>query len=496
MRTQGHFFLLSVTILTLSCSDYQADLDLKNQQGPEAKEQLSLNLPAGKTVKVMTYNVLSDPLCRDSHKQNMHALADFIKQEAIGVAGLQEVLTFSDSDCKNSQGKKMSVNHGQSLLERFNTHKTESNFQISLREKTYVSASQGSQKKQLMRVFLHTDPLVSWDDFPVSDGNSQGAESIVVKTALGEIRFVNLHPQPGKQALALGKSLEQYINHLKKLDSLPIVILGDFNLRYDYENALSVLKSIESLGFYRACNPARFPLGNCNDTVRDDKSLYAIDHVFIDQRANFVVRNAYVAQNLGFSDHLPLIVELEAPPQWTKVFSAVSPAGDRALIHGDELGKFKGLGWTVWGEGGVRDEPLGCLFIKPEDTARLPPRLGKVVLSKVLMRGLIKTTAGLEDRMSFFRLNYLSSAGVSVDYPGASWMSQLGYTVQSNMRSYGEFVQLKQLIHTTSADHAVALEHDRARFYKINYRDVDPLDKRALPADLGWIIRKGSLGCQ
>ena len=254
----------------------------------------------------MTFNVLSDPpggLCNLTNKQNMQAIVNFIKNNGISVAALQEVVKQKDSDACD-------FDHIQYLKDAVALIAPG----YTVTEREYIHAQQGSREMWWYRVFLHNTPIIP----PIvststAASNSQGAEAIVVDTPVGRIRFINLHPQPGTQALTLDTHLLPFIDQFRS-DGIPMVIMGDFNLRYDFADAAPVLKRIEDAGFYRACDPVKFPNGNCNDTVRDPNSNFAVDYIFIDKRATFSVRNAYVEQSLQFSDHLPVVVELSSQP--------------------------------------------------------------------------------------------------------------------------------------------------------------------------------------
>lgn len=255
------------------------------------------------TVKIMTFNVLGgddSKLCASSrnHRAEMQQITNFIRNNDIKVTALQEVKRISEDD-----GCEVDL---PGIIE----DQTSSPYQTSKRH--YI----GSDDFKWYRMFITNSAPVSYHktEPDIDPGRYQGAESVVMDTPLGRIRFINIHPQPGQQALNVDKMLIPYIEQFKG-DGIPMVLMGDFNLRYDFSDANPVMSRIESAGFYRACDPDKFANGNCNDTVRSS-SVFAVDHILIDKRAQFIVKNAYVEQSMQFSDHLPVVVEL-APPTAT-----------------------------------------------------------------------------------------------------------------------------------------------------------------------------------
>ena len=261
---------------------------------------------AGESVKIMSFNVLGEPLCDSNrnHDGDMRQITNFIKNNTIKLAALQEVKRVSeDGGCEFD-------------LPGIIDDQLSSPYIVTMRQ--YI----GSNDNKWYRLFVHdSSPLQYIKTTPdIDPQHSQGAEAIVLNTSLGLIRFINIHPQPGTQGLALDQMLIPFINRFKPGgdlgDNIPIVILGDFNLRFDYPDAAPVLARImadssyrDGKGFYRACDPVKFPGGNCTDTVKGSGN-FAVDHIFIDKRAAFIIKNAYVEQSMLFSDHLPVVVEL------------------------------------------------------------------------------------------------------------------------------------------------------------------------------------------
>lgn len=265
---------------------------------------------AESTIKIMTFNGLggdNTQLCASTrnHEAEMQQITNFIRNNTIKIAHLQEMKKIEDGNCD--------FDLPQLLQDQFN------NTSYTVYSRQYISVDGGNQK--WFRMFIYTGaPVFPIATAPVDAVNGKGgAEAIVLDTAVGRIRFINVHPPVGQGALHFDQELIPFVNQFKS-DGIPIIIMGDFNLRYDLADAGPVLARIESgssyvdgKGFYRACDPAKFPNGNCNDTIKGPNS-WAIDHVLIDKRATFVVKNAYVEQSMQFSEHLPVVVELSTQP--------------------------------------------------------------------------------------------------------------------------------------------------------------------------------------
>lgn len=268
------------------------------------------------TFKIMTFNVIGEPLCKPRDiEEDMKKLAQFIKTNSINVVALQEVIRYEKDDCDFA------------LQDLFKDEFKGSAYTVN--EHRYF----GSNDLVGYRLFLHTfrliPPIVMQAIDGINDGkiNKRGAEAFVLDTPVGKIRFIHFHPGPGQEALTSDTMLIPFINQFKN-DGIPMIIIGDFNLRYDLNDAAPILKKIEEAGFYRACSPVLFPNGSCNDTAKGP-SNYAIDHILIDKRATFSVKNAYVEQSLQFSDHLPVIVELiKTPPSPTPSVCKIVLFGD------------------------------------------------------------------------------------------------------------------------------------------------------------------------
>lgn len=265
---------------------------------------------AQSTVKIMTFNVLGPNECwPHDHTADMQQITNLIRNNAIKIAALQEVISRGDG-CHDYDMPGILRNQ------------LPGNYSIYARNYIKLpSNDDDTRDRDWWRLFIHDSPAVSYHKTSpdIDPAHSQGAESVVLDTTVGRIRFINIHPQPGTQALNLDKMLVPYITQFKG-DGIPIIIMGDFNLNFAEPNAEPVLNRIigdssypDGKGFYRACDPAKFPNGNCNDTVMGS-SNFAVDHIFIDKRASFFVNNAYVEQSMQFSDHLPVVVELVSQP--------------------------------------------------------------------------------------------------------------------------------------------------------------------------------------
>src|SRR3989344_5710849 len=256
------------------------------------------------TFKIMTFNGLggdNTQLCASTrnHEAEMQQITNFIRNNNIKIAHLQEMKKIETNDCDFDLPKI--------LEEQF----TNTGYTVYSRQ--YISVNGGDEK--WFRMFIYTGlPVFPIVESPINSSILRGEEAIVLDTSVGRIRFINFHTESGTMALTKDQTLIPFINQFKG-DGIPIIIMTDFNLRYDLADAGPVLARIEAgssyvdgKGFYRACDPAKFPSGNCDDTVT--VGTWAIDHILIDERATFVVKNAYVEQSMTFSDHLPVVVEL------------------------------------------------------------------------------------------------------------------------------------------------------------------------------------------
>ena len=267
----------------------------------------------GDTLKIMTFNVLSEPLCRGEakHKEEMARVMKYIKDNHISLAALQEVVKLNGGGCENFD-----------LPQYIQDNAT--GYSVSKSEYIHVNRDSDNEEDDIekwwYRLFVQDSPMIGdMQRIQIGEGHS-GFDVMVMNTKLGPIRFIHLHNHHHQMI----DSLVPLVNQFKAQDSIPIIVLGDFNIIYDGDNGLTDefqrLKYLEAqAGLYRACDPNKFPNAGCTDTVKgtDEESNLAVDHIFIDNRANFIVKNAYVDKNAfqsptPFSDHMPIIVELAA----------------------------------------------------------------------------------------------------------------------------------------------------------------------------------------
>lgn len=252
----------------------------------------------------MSFNVLGEPLCRgeEIHKAEMKAIMDFAKQKNISLLALQEVVKQKDEI--NEECKFDLPQYLQDNAQGYTVTKSE-----------YINIENDPEdfEKWWYRIFIHDSPIVG-EMFRYHLGHEhRGFEAIILNTEVGPIRFIHVHNGHHQIMDDLVPFTQQY----RTQDNIPMIVLGDFNIIYTGDNGtideFERMKILEDSGFYRACNPKKFPNGNCQHTVNND-SRVGIDHILIDTRAKFIVKNAYVDQTtFKFSDHLPVIVELTLP---------------------------------------------------------------------------------------------------------------------------------------------------------------------------------------
>jgi endonuclease/exonuclease/phosphatase family metal-dependent hydrolase len=231
-------------------------------------------------VKIMTFNVLSEPLCRGDvkHTAEMKALMDYIRNNKISVAGLQEVvkLNVDVDDCPDFDLPQYIQDNA-------------SGYTVSKSEYIHISRDSDNREDNIekwwYRLFVQDSPMVGdMQRIQIGEQHS-GFDVMVTNTKLGPIRFINLHNHHHQMM----DSLIPLVNQFKAQDSIPIIVLGDFNIvsedngRVDEFHRIKYLE--DAAGLYRACDPVKFPNAGCTDTVKstDSESNYAIDHIFIEK---------------------------------------------------------------------------------------------------------------------------------------------------------------------------------------------------------------------
>ena len=96
------------------------------------------------------------------------------------------------------------------------------------------------------------------------------------------------------------KQLDMILNIIKN-DSLPKILMGDFNLRNDHTLLKGFVDKLHSLGIKRV--PVE------EKTFKAAKINKSIDHIFISN--DFEINNFEVIKTMNISDHYPILVDLK-----------------------------------------------------------------------------------------------------------------------------------------------------------------------------------------
>ena len=270
----------------------------------------------GDSLKVMSYNVLYDPYHDEEQTQprDIAALAEFLKAQAPDVLGTQETQNFHKEAILKAmpnyecyEGVVLKGGAKQSNMIFWNADKfklVSKGFQYltstpyseskieesnSYRGFSYVVLESRESGKQFMFVDVH----ITYRD---SDGNNSG----------DKVKLARL-----KQAQYLVKFLEN-----KKYDTMPIVLVGDFNSVPDSEalNAIDNSKRIDRTALVaKTKGDVSGTLTKSNQTERDNK--YIFDHIFV--TSDRIVTQYYSVIDADskvngyyLSDHLPVVANI------------------------------------------------------------------------------------------------------------------------------------------------------------------------------------------
>ncbi len=96
------------------------------------------------------------------------------------------------------------------------------------------------------------------------------------------------------------KQLNRIYEIIKK-DTNPIILMGDFNLKYDNPVFINFMNKLKELNLNRV---------EVNEkTLKPSKDNKAIDHIFLSN--DFKLRKKLVVKDLSISDHYPIIVDVD-----------------------------------------------------------------------------------------------------------------------------------------------------------------------------------------
>lgn len=263
------------------------------------------------SLKVMSYNVLYDTYYDDNGElpRDITALANFIKEQAPDVFGTQETMSFHKEkilaampnyDCYEGIILKGS---GMSNMIFWNADK-------------YKKISSGFQ-------YMTETPFV---ESKIEESNSYRGFSYVILESLEthkQFMFVNVHVTYRNAA---GETNDdgarykqvQYLNKFlegKKCESLPVILVGDFNS----VPTSQTLKSVENIDrFDRTATVAKNKGdlgGTINGTQGTKRQNYIFDHIFvtsdrIDTEYFTTLNNESKLNGRYLSDHMPVVADI------------------------------------------------------------------------------------------------------------------------------------------------------------------------------------------
>lgn len=227
---------------------------------------------------ISTFNIQNTG--KDYSNEKHQLIIKYLCDENIDILALQELFI----DCERGLLPRLKqLNYTLSGDYRFHL-----NLLKKINEKTPIITNQTLVATKTIHLPFFPTPL------------KRIATKAVVKTKeLGEVTIINTHLD-FMFDFVKKRQLKKLIQLLKK-ETHSIILTGDFNLKENnplLQNFIDTLKEI---------NIIHIPVKE--KTLKNSKSKYAIDHIFISKEFNVVEQK--VIKDLAISDHYPVLIKIK-----------------------------------------------------------------------------------------------------------------------------------------------------------------------------------------
>lgn len=228
-------------------------------------------------ITISSFNIQNN-----AHEYQLHKTEEiikYLKNYHIDILGIQELFPECKKDLQK-QLKKIKYNI-------YGEYRYHINWLPKLKEATPVITN----KKVTYNRTYHLPYLPSLLRRIVTKIKIQDEE-------MGDITIINTHLDH-----LFDTSKKRQLKRLLKIidkEKLPIILMGDFNLKINKEIFTEFIKELEKR------NIKRIPI--FEKTWKSSKYNRAIDHIFISDK--FKIADAKVIKNLSMSDHYPVIVTI------------------------------------------------------------------------------------------------------------------------------------------------------------------------------------------
>ena len=226
---------------------------------------------------ISSFNIQND--VRNYKNNKSINIFNYIKKYNIDIIGLQELTyKYNNEITKLIKNYYSIVGKYRYFFKLLSLYKNEKNPIISkytiISNKTYHLPSNGSKYKRIL-----THAVIIYKNSEISIYNTH----------------LELYDKNIKE-----KQLN-YIFNIIKDDRRPIILMGDFNSKIDSDVFNNFILKMKNIGINRVCLKGNTYI-NSNDNM-------AIDHIFISEE--FSIKKKKIMDNIKFSDHYPILVDLE-----------------------------------------------------------------------------------------------------------------------------------------------------------------------------------------
>ncbi len=226
---------------------------------------------------VSTFNIQND--IKNYKKNKSIDIFNYIKKNNIDIIGLQELTyKYNNELSRLIKDTFRMVGKYRYFLKPLYLYKNEKNPIISkyeiIKNKTFHLPYYGSKYKRVL-----THAIVFYEN--------------------KEISVYNTHLEV-KDLFIKQKQLD-YIFNVIKDDRRPIILMGDFNSKVDSDEFDNFVLKLSNIGINR--------VNIKTNTYIDSNDNKAIDHIFYSEEFN--LKSKKVMKSIRFSDHYPIMVELE-----------------------------------------------------------------------------------------------------------------------------------------------------------------------------------------
>ena len=223
-----------------------------------------------------TFNIQNN--YRNYNLSKANNIYNYFNDYNIDILCMQEVFDKCDNDLITLFNKHYYVGKYRYILMPFFRKKNEKNPIISrykiIKYKTYYLPFIPSKYKRIL-----THAVVEFEGIQISIYNTH----------------IEIHDNDVKK-----RQLNRIIKIINK-DNRPKIIVGDFNSKINNTIFLNFINCLEDNNIYRVDFNGK--------TLKASKDSLAIDHIFLSD--DFIIKKKKLLNNIEFSDHYPLLVEIE-----------------------------------------------------------------------------------------------------------------------------------------------------------------------------------------